>query len=306
MYLLDQTDAPATDRLRDRLVELGDSVLVVGDAGTWNVHAHVDDVGAAIEAGVEAGRPHAIRVTRLLEDQVHPMVGGPRMAPALHGPGIVACVAGEGLARVFHDSGAAVVVSKPGQRATTGQLIAAIRDRHAAGADGVIVLPNDGDTELAAAAAVRVVADDGISAHVVRSRAEVQGIAAMAVFEPSAPATDNVQVMQAAASGTRHGAVTIADRAALTSGGRCEAGDVLGMVDNDVVLVGSDLETVGIDVARRLVSSGGELLTVVVGQGAPAGLGPAVADAAGRERRGLETSVLDGGQPIYTLLLGVE
>jgi hypothetical protein len=141
---------------------------------------------------------------------------------------------------------------------------------------------------------------------VVRSRTPVQGVAAIAVYEPSASASANVLAMQFAAAGTRHGAVTIADRPALTSGGRCEPGDVLGIVDDDIVIVGSDLTKVGAAVGARLLSSGGELLTVLVGDGATLELGEAVAEAARRERREVESTVLHGGQQIYPLLLGVE
>ena len=71
MYLLRDSDDTAVDALRARLVELGDSVLVVGGDGEWNVHAHVDDAGAAVEAGIEAGRPHRVRITRLTDEHGH-------------------------------------------------------------------------------------------------------------------------------------------------------------------------------------------------------------------------------------------
>jgi dihydroxyacetone kinase-like predicted kinase len=57
MYLLRESDDALVGTLRDVLDELGDSVLVVGGPQVWNVHAHVDDGGAAIEAGLDAGRP---------------------------------------------------------------------------------------------------------------------------------------------------------------------------------------------------------------------------------------------------------
>lgn len=305
MYLLAEATDATADALRDRLVELGDSVLVVGADGQWNVHAHVDDVGAAIEAGIDAGRPRQIRVTRLLDEAV-PAARAAGARPAIDGPGVVACAAGDGLAAIFHEAGAAVLPTGPGRRTTTGELIAAIRERHEAGAHGVIVLPNDGDIELAAAAAARAVADEGIEVLVVRSRTPVQGVAAIAVFEPSAPASANVLAMQSAAAGTRHGAVTVADRPALTSGGPCSPGDVLGIVDGDIVIVGSDLVTVGAAVGARLLSSGGELLTVIVGEGATPELGEAIAEAARHERREVESTVLRGGQQVYAVLLGVE
>ncbi|MEJ7707463.1 MAG: DAK2 domain-containing protein [Nocardioidaceae bacterium] len=66
MYLLDAPE-PHIARLKERLEPLGDSLVVVGGDDLWNVHVHVDDVGAAIEAGIEAGRPHRIRVTHFDE-----------------------------------------------------------------------------------------------------------------------------------------------------------------------------------------------------------------------------------------------
>ena len=66
MYLLDAPD-DAIAGLRSTLAALGDSLVVVGGEGLWNVHVHVDDVGAAIEAGIEAGRPHRVRVTHFAE-----------------------------------------------------------------------------------------------------------------------------------------------------------------------------------------------------------------------------------------------
>jgi DAK2 domain fusion protein YloV len=308
MYLLADSTDEAAEGLRARLVELGDSVLVVGGDEVWNVHAHVDDAGAAIEAGIDAGRPHRIRVTRLATTEpgdLHPLAH-PSSHPGPTGTGVVACAVGEGLARLFADSGAAVVASRPGHRASTGQLIDAIREVHATGVGGVVLLPNDGDTELAAAAAARAVADEGIEAHVVRARTAVQGIAAIAVYEPTAAPGANALGMQAAASATRHGAVTIANREALTSGGSCRPGDVLGVVDGDIVIVGADQSVVGAEVVRRLLSSGGELLTIVSGTDTPPGLVQAVSAAARTERRDIEVNRIHGGQPVYTVLLGVE
>jgi DAK2 domain fusion protein YloV len=89
-YLLDAPDE-AVERLRAVLASLGDSLVVVGARGpdparrTWNVHVHVNDVGAALEAGVEAGRPHRISVTRFVDQM-----------PAVAGAGGQAAVAGAG------------------------------------------------------------------------------------------------------------------------------------------------------------------------------------------------------------------
>jgi DAK2 domain fusion protein YloV len=298
MYLLSDSDEEAVARLRARLDALGDSVLVVGVEDLWNVHVHVDDVGAAIQAGIEAGRPHRIAVTNFGDQQ------RARAAHSARGPvAVVACAAGEGLAEVFSAAGAVSVFNGPGRRASAGQLLDAIRS---AGSRCVIVLPNEEDTMIAAEAAASAAADGGLEVHVVRSRSAVQGIAALAVFEPTASGRDNVIAMSGAATATRHGAVTVAGKESLTSAGWCHPGDVLGTVDGDVVVVGKDLAVVGADVVARLLDGGGELLTLINGAGGGPELSAVVAHSARVGRSDVEVSIIDGGQATHPLLLGVE
>jgi DAK2 domain fusion protein YloV len=296
MYLLAESDEHRVSTLRECLSGLGDSLLVVGGEGAWNVHVHVNDAGAAIEAGIEAGRPHRIRVAHFGDQIAAPVAD-------LAAQAVVACAAGPGLAEVMVAAGATVVASGPGQRASAGQLLDAVRDSRAG---TVILLPNDGDTEMAARAAARAAAESGITVRVVRSRTAVQGMAALAVFDAQASVEDNVVAMSRAAAGTRHGGVTVARKEALTSAGWCYPGDVLGIVDGDFALIGTDLADVAGEVVIRLLAAGGELLTVVVGEEAPAGLAEAVEERARAERRHLDVVHIVGGQPLYPLLLGVE
>ena len=298
MYLLSDSNDEAVTRLRDRLDALGDSVLVVGGGDLWNVHVHADDVGAAVQAGIDAGRPHRIAVTHFGDQQ------RARTAVSGYGPvAVVACAAGVGLAEVFTAAGAVPVFNGPGRRASAGQLLDAIRS---AGSRCVIVLPNEGDTQLAAEAAAAAAGEGGLEVYVVPSRSAVQGIAALAVFEPTASGRDNLAAMTGAAAATRHGAVTVASKESMTSAGRCCPGDVVGAVDGDVMVVGKDVAVVGAAVAQRLLGGGGELLTVITGAGAGPELSAAVAQAARAGRRDLEVAVIDGGQATFPLLLGVE
>jgi len=297
MYLLSDSTEGAVSELRVRLDELGDSVLVVGGEDLWNVHVHVEDVGAAIEAGISAGRPHRIEVTHFGDQER-------ARTTAFHGGAVavVACAEGEGLAEVFGTAGAVVVPTRPGLRASAGQLLDAIRS---SGSQCVLVLPNDSDTELAAEAAASAAAEAGLEVHVVPSRSAVQGIAALAVFEPTAGVQDNLEAMSGAASATRQGAVTVARKRALTGAGWCNPGDVLGVVDGEVMAVGKDLAGVGSEVVAQLLAGGGELLTIIRGDGGGPELSAAVA-ASARERRDVEVSIIEGGHAGYPLLLGVE
>lgn len=298
MYLLSDSDEEAVARLRVCLDGLGDSVLVVGGQDLWNVHVHVDDVGAAIQAGIEAGRLHRIAVTHFGDQQ------RARTAHPAHSPvAVVACAAGQGLAEVFSAAGAVPVFNGPGRRASAGQLLDAIRS---AGSRSVIVLPNETNTVLAAEAAASAAGEAGLEVHVVRSRSAVQGLAALAVFEPTASAGDNLIAMSGAAGATRHGEVTIASKESRTSAGWCHRGDVVGAVDGEVVVVGKDLATVGAQVVARLLAEGGELLTVINGAGSGPELSELVAQSARAGRRDVEVAIIEGGQATYPLLLGVE
>lgn len=297
MYLLD-SPTERLPALRERLAALGDSLAVVGGGGLWHVHLHCDDPGAAVEAGIEAGRPHRVRITRFADA----LAARARPLPKVS-VGLVACAAGPGLAAIFEQAGAVVVRHRPGRRPSTGELLDAVHRTHA---DAVVVLPNDSDTLSVARAAAEAARQTGMRVSVLPTRAQVHGLAAAAVHDPARPLDDDLVRMSAAAGATRDGAVTVAVRDAITVAGVCRAGDVLGVVQGDFTVVGHDLAAVAGEVLDRLLSGGGELVTLVTGEGAPPGLAASVLERLRRSRPEVEVSVLDGGQPRYPLLVAVE
>ncbi len=299
MYLLDADDE-GVDGLRARLAQLGDSLVVVGGDGLWNVHVHVNDVGAAVEAGIEAGRPHRVRVTHFAEQVAQSQAAH---GVLLAGRGVVVVAAGPGLGSLFAEAGAVVVRAQPGRRCSTGEVLDGIR---ATGKREVIVLPNDADTVAVAEAAARTARDDGTRVAVIPTRAQVQGLAAVAVHDPARHFDDDVVHMTSAAGHTRQGAVTVAVRDAMTMAGPCVAGDGLGVIEGDFAVVGPDLRTVALEVVNRLLSGGGELVTLVRGAEACDDLVEEVKAHVHHTRAEVEIVVYDGGQQRYPLLFGVE
>jgi DAK2 domain fusion protein YloV len=303
MYLLDVEDTAGENEaikdLRIRLGHLGDSVVVVGGDGLWNVHVHTDDVGAAVETGLGAGRPRRIRVTHFAE-QVSRVRD---RRTARRGRAVVAVVAGEGLGKIFREAGAHVLVGGPGRRPSTGEMLDAVLG---CGAEEVVVLPNDPDSLKVAEAAASAAEEGGeVRVVVVPTRAQVQGIAAMAVHEPGRGFDSDVVQMTSAARGTRHGAVTVAVKQAMTTAGPCEAGDVLGVLQGDFAVVGQDLLEVSTTILERLLGGGGELVTLVSGQDS-GDLAARCEDWIGSHHAGVDVLVYDGGQERYPLLLAVE
>lgn len=298
MYLLTDSDPERAQHLRAHLARVGDSVLVAGGPGDWRVHVHLDDPQVALEAGTMAGRVEHVTVTSLAPPSQVPGTDRPRAAV-----GVVACAQGQGLAAVFAAAGAEVVRSAPGARASTGQLLNAI---WAVRAHAVVVLPNDPDTVLAAQAAARAAAEDGLVVEVVPAVAAVQGLSALAVFDPGHDLASTVAAMQEAVSSTRHGALTTAAADRDTPAGPCRAGQALGLVDGRIVAVADDPDVTGRVVIDELLSGAPELLTAVAGAGADREAMARLMRQATARHTDVEVSWVEGGQRTYPWLFGAE
>ncbi len=302
-YLLD-AEAGAVDQLRRELDRLGDSLVVVGTGesgiATWNVHVHVGagQIGPALEAGLAAGRPHRISVTPL-EDHPHGPedhrgpAGEPRRAA-------VVVAAGDGLTALFEAEGATVV----GRNPSTREMLTAIE---ATGCSCVVLLPNDANTHAVASSAAREAeTTPGVRVSVVPTRSPVQALAALAVRDPGRPFTDDVIAMAEAAGACRYGEVCSAQRDSLTVAGPCSAGDLLGLVDGEVHVIGTDLAEVSRRLLDRLLGGGGELVTLVLGADVPATLERTLTGHLAATWPFVEVQCYTGGQPRYHLLVGVE
>jgi DAK2 domain fusion protein YloV len=303
-FLLDAPDE-AVATLRGELGSLGDSLVIVGSGApatagggpavpVWNVHVHVNDVGAAIEAGVRAGRPHRISVTRFADDTAA------EGTPVDHeARGLVVVAPGAGLAEIFTAEGAVVVDGGP----STRDVLAAIR---ATGAGLVVVLPNDSNALGVAQAAAEQARIDGIRVGVVPTKSPVQAMAAIAVRDDGRHFHDDIIAMAEAAGACRYAEVTVATREALTVAGRCQAGDILGLVEGDVNVIGKDLRETCLSLLDRLLGGGGELVTLVLGATAPEGFGDQLTHHLHHAWPFAEVRVYHGGQPHHPLLVGVE
>ncbi len=306
MFLLDADD-DAIGGFRQSWAGLGDSIVVVGGDGTWNCHIHTDDVGAAIEAGVAAGRPHQIRVTDLTEqvaaEAYHaPPPFAPLPAAAAAPVGVVAVAAGAGVVALFHDFGVqGVVVGGQTMNPALADLAAAVE---AAPAPEVIVLPNNKNVvpvaeRVGEATAKRVL--------VVPTRSIGPGRAAMVAYRPDvADASELAAAMAAAARDVRAGEVTAAVRDAATPVGPVREGDWLGVADGQVVAASPALGGALVALLDVLVIADAELVTVLTGDGAEEAATKAAAAWLEEHRPAAELEVVAGGQPVYAYLVSVE
>ncbi|MEU9795331.1 DAK2 domain-containing protein [Streptomyces sparsogenes] len=325
IYLL-EAEETALARLRERLDALGDSLVVAGGDGLWHVHVHVDDAGAAVEAGIEAGRPYRVRIThfgtaaarRAHADQPHhrppaddtgrrpdaPGAPEPTAGRADRAPrAVVTVVPGEGLAALCAEAGATVVTARPGEPPAAGELAQAVRR---ARAPEVVLLPNDADLRHTAAAAAAQARAEGVRVAVIPTRSPVQGLAALAVHEPGRSFDEDVVAMTSAAGATRYAELAVAERQAWTMAGVCQAGDMLGLIDGDVAVIGDGLAGTAQTVLDRMLAAGGELVTLVLGADVPGDVAERLERHVREGHFAVDTVVYHGGQPGVPLMIGIE
>lgn len=302
MYLLTECTPAGVDALRGRLHELGDSVAIAASGGSgagYSVHVHADDAGAAVEAGLSVGALHRIQITALSAAAPARPHGGWARDRA-----VLAVVDGPGAAELFAGEGAHVL-----RRPDDGAPVSAIHLLRAlvdTGAGRTMVLPNGyvAAEELVAGCA----AATGLGVDVVPLPASsmVQGLAALAVHDPARHAVDDGYTMARAAASARHGAVRVATEEALTWAGTCAPGDGLGISGDEVLIVGRDVATAAAGLIDLLLLSGGELVTVLTGDGADDGVGEALRAHVHRNHPGTELVTYHTGHRGDALLIGVE
>ena len=305
MYLVSDCDSDAVDHLRGALERLGDSVaLAPSVAERYSVHVHTDDAGAAIEAGLAVGAVSKIRVSALAGGRVSP--GGWSRQRA-----VLAVIDGDGAEQLFGQEGACVVrpdadLIDPDDGVSAEHLLRALVDT---GAAQVMVLPNGYVSAEDLVAGCTAAIGWGIDVVALPAGSMVQGLAALAVHDPSHQAVDDGYTMARAAAGSRHGSVRLAAEKALTWAGTCEPGDGLGISGDEVVVVAEDLVAAATRLIDLLMSSGGELVTVLIGAAAETA-GDDIATALDahvhRHHPGTEFSSYRTGHRGDSLLIGVE
>jgi DAK2 domain fusion protein YloV len=286
------------------LEEIGDSVLVVGDAATLKIHVHTDDPEAATALFGDAGVVSHLDVADM---HVQVLARSDRLASAGAGAvaiagvaepavelrcGALAVVSGGGLRELYKSLGVSVLDGGPTLNPSTYELLAGI---HEVPAQEVVVLPNSPNVVMAAAHAAEL---SEKVVHVSAVRSQQAGLSAALALDPSRSAQENVAAIDGALAGLRTGAVAPAARA--DGEGRFAVGEAVGFVDDAIVAWG-DAETTLRTVLDQL-AAGAELLTCIAGEGAP--LDEAGVRALGPGGVELECEV--GGQPSYWWLVAAE
>ncbi len=309
MYFLEAPDE-AVPAFKEVWAGIGDSIVVVGGDGIWNCHIHTDDIGAAIEAAIDIGRPRTIRVTDLMDEveeerwvregAATPGSGAELSAEPV-GCAVVAVATGAGVQRILRSLGVHhVVAGGQSMNPSTLQLLEAVE---AVPSDEVVILPNNKNI---VAVAEQVDGQTTKSVRVAPTRSIAEGMAALLVYDPEGDAEANAASMSAAAGEVVTGEVTTAVRDSSSDVGPISAGDVIGIGPSGIVAVSADLGDTVVALLDALVDDDHELVTVLEGDGSTPAVTRRLTEWLGESRPDVEAEVHNGGQPLYPYILGIE
>jgi len=308
MYFLEAPDG-AVAGFKSVWAGIGDSIVVVGGDGLYNCHIHTDDVGAAIEAALDVGRPRGIRVTDLSEQVIEERwvregafahEGAEDLGPAPR-TAVVAVVQGDGVGRIFRSLGVrGFVTGGQSMNPSTAELLAAVA---ATGSAHVVLLPNNKNI-IPVAQQVAELAE--VDVHVVGTRSIVEGFAALLAYDPDETGERNATAMSASAEHVIAAEVTQAIRDTATEAGEVRAGDWIGLTRTGVRSIAESVAVAACRLLEVVVDDGHELVTVIEGEGATPANTRRITQWLSEERPGVAVEVHHGGQPLYPYLFGVE
>ncbi|MBV9284291.1 MAG: hypothetical protein JO176_06730 [Acidimicrobiia bacterium] len=307
MYMLEGADDGAIPVFKNVWAGIGDSIVVVGGDGLWNCHIHTDDIGAAIEAALDVGRPRNIRITDLMEqvEEERWVREAPAEVPAPPSEpvptAVVAVATGDGIRRIFHSLGVQqIVAGGQSMNPATAQILEAVE---AAPADQVVVLPNNKNI-IPVAEQVDALTSKQVC--VLKTKSITEGFAALMEYDPQADVETNAETMAEAAARVQSGEVTRAVRDAGSPVGPVSEGDYIALTKDGIVAVAPDLGGAATALLDRMVGDDHEIVTVIEGEGATAADTRRITEWLAEHRPEVSTEVHHGGQPLYPYLVSVE
>jgi DAK2 domain fusion protein YloV len=293
------------DTIRQRIIEMGECPLVVGDPTTAKVHVHVPDPGVPISYGASLGSLRDVVVEDMQAQYQDFIVERDRpLSPSPQSPqdiGVVVVVLGDGLARVFQSLGVSSIV-RGGQtmNPSTQDLLEAIENLSA---ERVIMLPNNSNVIMAAEQA-RALSSKPVA--VIPSRSIPQGIAALLAINYQGDFETNVATMTSAMEEVETGEVTTATRSATINGVQVADGQIIGLHNDELKVTGATVEEVVPALLREMNAAQHEIITLYYGEAVSGSDASALAGLLRQDWPDQEVEVVTGGQSHYHYILSVE
>lgn len=286
------------DRFRDKLMNIGDCVLVIGDLSFVKVHVHTNQPGVALTYALELGELDQLKIENMLE-QNRKLIGDKKeeMKPF----GIVSVCAGEGLSNIFKDLLVDFVIEGGQTMNPSADDIARACDK--INATDVFVLPNNKNIILAAEQAKEL---SKRNLHIIPSKNVPQGLSAVLAFNPDETTENNEEAMNEALQYVKAGMVTYAVRSTQIDNFNLTEGDIIGMDNKNIVAKGNDVTKVTEELIEKMMSDEVSTITLYFGHHIPEEDAAALASVLAEKYPMCDVDYHFGGQPLYYYLVSLE
>ena len=292
-------------RLRRRLERIGDCVLVISDLNVVKVHVHTNQPGQALQYALELGELDSIKIDNMFEERRIREAKQAEEAAAKEAEqkeyGIVAVALGDGLVDIFRNLNVDQVVD--GGQTMNPSIEDLANAAEATNARNVIILPNNTNIILAAQQA-RALTERNVI--VLPTKSVPMGISAALAFDPERTPEENEAAMTEAANSVHTASITYAVRDTNYDGQEIHAHDIMGMLDNKLTILGSEVTQVAKDIAEKMVTEESSLITVYYGADIAEEDARALCDALAETYPDCDVDLQRGGQPLYYYLIAVE
>lgn len=301
--------------LKGYLESIGDSIVCVADDELVKIHVHTNDPGLAIQKGLTYGELSRMKIDNMREEHnerliqsasatgTTPMVQEKNEAETpWKKVGFISVSVGEGLGNIFRELGADYVI-EGGQtmNPSTEDILGAISQVRA---ETIYIFPNNSNIVLAANQAKDLTEDKHIV--VIPTKNIPQGITAMINYIDGNSAEENEAAMTEAVQQIRSGQVTYAVRDTSIDGKEIKQGDIMGLSDKTIEVVGSDVKETTLHLIDALKDEETELITLYYGAESSEEEAQEIAAAICEKYEEIEVEVEYGGQPIYYYFISVE
>ena len=289
---------------RRRLARIGDCVVVVGDFSMVKVHVHTNDPGKALQYACAMGDQINMKIDNMVEERKERQARQAREAKVeepLREYGMVAVSLGEGFSQIFKDLSVDHIVE--GGQTMNPSIEDILEAVESIRAKTVFVLPNNSNVILAATQAAELSKKNVV---VIPTKNVAMGIGAVVAFQPDMSPEDNAEVMTEAANRVKTGQITFAVRDSSFEDKEIKEGDIIGIYNGKIQVVGNDVHQVALELMQVLVTDEDELITVYYGADTKQEDAQALTDEFADMYQDRDVEIHYGGQPLYYYLFSAE
>ena len=288
------------DKLREKLMKIGDSVVVAHDSDFIKIHVHSNCPGKILQLALRLGEIDRIKIENMREQNRELLAN---MKKNEKENALVTVSISDGIDEVYKAIGVNNLIS--GGQTMNPSLDSITKAIRRANARNVFVLPNNSNIIMAAQQAAAI-SDRNVI--VIPSKTMMQGLSAALAYSDDVDVETNTERMTAAIKQVLSGSVTYAVRDTQFNGEKISQGDIIGLLDNVITKVGTSVDSVAVELLCSMIENKGDdcMATIFYGEGADEDSAQAVADAVNEKYPDAEITVQYGGQPLYYYYFSVE